>query len=799
MTASYTSTQDQDQQPQEPEQAQADDILLADSDSEKPVARVQPSRKVKPARQHVRPVTSPETTSQNDVPAAPPRPRRIVTPVPHRPRVAMPIFPAPNGKAKTPLPPTNGHTQNEGTQWSEAGGAENQRSEAERISIHPSPDPSIQETGPLPPTNGRTQNGHVPNVGEQRQLAIARSRKFGELLTQQKQAEIEDGNIILHRSPNFFLRTVYQAGQKVNPLRRPTGNTTMLPRVMPQQEKRIANSETRLMPKVTLTGNLAQTKPFLLSTWVEAVVVVLGLMVSFVAHAYNMFNFPRYELDEGTYMSSAWAILNGLITPYPYGYGHPPLAWIQIAGWVQLTGCFFTFGNALNSGRVLMLLFALGCSLLVYLIVRRMGGSRAASLLAMIIFSLSPISLTYQRQVLLDNVGIFWLLLSIYFIVMGNSRLLYIVLGGISFGVALLSKEIFLLFLPVMIYGVWLHTTKFQRKFALIAFSYTVVALGSTFILLALLKGELLPSGWLPWDHQQHLSLLDTFLNQAQRSQSEGSLSGSWSAWTSADIILMAFSIITVIFNLIVGWWNRKHLFFALLAVSFWVLLVRGGVVLSFYIIPLIPLAAINAAIAINTVMGWLSKLVHLELVRALLILIIIGVIVPYDLLHSQIVFTQHPTSAQTDAMVWIRNNVPHNDVIVINSYLYMDLREPGGQGVGDGPTYPYAHVYFNIAYDPELYSGLLQGNPDRIDYIVADSEMLNDIKTFGGPMLLIDKALNHSVLRAQFRADDHDSQIVISIYQVIHQIAPPIAYQGPAGAQGTAFLYDKQIWNKES
>ena len=206
-----------------------------------------------------------------------------------------------------------------------------------------------------------------------------------------------------------------------------------------------------------------------------------------------------------------------------------------------------------------------------------------------------------------------------------------------------------------------------------------------------------------------------------------------------------------------------------------------------------------SPTIAINTLMGWISKLVRFELVRAILILVVIGVILPYDLLHSQIVFTQHPTSAQTDAMVWVRNNVPHNDVIVINSYLYMDLREPGGQGVGDGATYPYAHVYFNIAYDPELYNGLLEGNYDRIDYIVADSEMLNDIKTFGGPMLLIDKALQHSVLRAEFRADDRKSQIVISIYQVIHPQAPPTAYQAPVGAQQTAFSYDKQMWNKET
>jgi hypothetical protein len=112
-----------------------------------------------------------------------------------------------------------------------------------------------------------------------------------------------------------------------------------------------------------------------------------------------------------------------------------------------------------------------------------------------------------------------------------------------------------------------------------------------------------------------------------------------------------------------------------------------------------------------------------------------------------------------------------------------MDLHEPDGQGVGGGAAYPYAHVYWNVAYDPELYNLLLQGNWDRIDYIVADSEMLHDIETTGGPMTLIYTALQHSTLRAEFRADDSDGQIVISIYQVVHKQAQPIISQIPEGA----------------
>ncbi len=133
--------------------------------------------------------------------------------------------------------------------------------------------------------------------------------------------------------------------------------------------------------------------------------------------------------------------------------------------------------------------------------------------------------------------------------------------------------------------------------------------------------------------------------------------------------------------------------------------------------------------------------------------------------------------------MVWVRNHVPRSAMIVINSYLYMDLREPDGQGVGGGAAYPYAHVYWNVAYDPELHDLLLQGNWDRIDYLVLDSEMLHDIKVSGGPMMSLNTALQHSILRAEFRTDDTENQIVISIYQVIHKQAPPKLSQVPGGA----------------
>lgn len=509
--------------------------------------------------------------------------------------------------------------------------------------------------------------------------------------------------------------------------------------------------------------------------WLETILVFIALASSFAAHAINMFYYPHYEQDEGTYMMYAWAILHGSITNYPYGYGHPPLAWLQIALWEKLTGGFATFGNAINSGRVLVLLLAIGSALLVYQIARKMGAGLSACLLGLVIFSFSPISITFQREVLLDNFATFWFLLSFYLIVAGKSRLFYTVSAAICFGISLLSKEVMIVFIPVMIYVVWLHTTRFQRTFALSAFIYIVIAFGFTFILLSALKGELFPYIWhLPWDHHPHLALIDTFIAQTRRDQSQGSFIISWDTWVTGDPLLMILGIAAPAFNLITGWWNRKRLFLSLLALSFWALLARGGVDFAFYIIPLIPLIALNAVFALKTLTDWIGRFMRFELVGVFLILVALVGLINYDKqrsLEPYNLFTQRPALVETEVLTWIRTQVPRRSMLVINSNLYADLHEQDGGGVGNGATYPHAEVYWNVALDPALHDTLLRGNWDRIDYIIADPGIIHDIETYGGGMNMIKTALEHSILRVEFKGDDNE---LVQVFQVIHTEPPP-------------------------
>src|SRR5215217_4607702 len=72
--------------------------------------------------------------------------------------------------------------------------------------------------------------------------------------------------------------------------------------------------------------------------------VILGLLVvTGLVHGLHMTVTPALVTtdDEGTYVAQAWAILHqGRLAHYTYWYDHPPLGWIQIAGWAWLTHAF---------------------------------------------------------------------------------------------------------------------------------------------------------------------------------------------------------------------------------------------------------------------------------------------------------------------------------------------------------------------------------------------------------------------------------------------------------------------------
>src|SRR5438876_11248284 len=88
------------------------------------------------------------------------------------------------------------------------------------------------------------------------------------------------------------------------------------------------------------------------------VLLLISLITGAISHGYHLFLYPLYITDEGIYMEQAWSVLReARLSPYTYVYDHAPAGWLVIAAWVSvLPHQFQIFGNAINTGRVLMLL-----------------------------------------------------------------------------------------------------------------------------------------------------------------------------------------------------------------------------------------------------------------------------------------------------------------------------------------------------------------------------------------------------------------------------------------------------------
>src|SRR5947209_8660 len=165
--------------------------------------------------------------------------------------------------------------------------------------------------------------------------------------------------------------------------------------------------------------------------------LLISLITGAISHGYHLFLYPLYITDEGIYMERAWSVLReAKLSPYTYFYDHAPAGWLFIAAWVTfLPHQFQTFGNAINTGRVLMLLVHLAGVFLLFQIARRLSGSLIAAVVACFLFSLSPLAVFYQREVLLDNLMVFWLLLSLYLATSDDRRILTPLFSGMALGI----------------------------------------------------------------------------------------------------------------------------------------------------------------------------------------------------------------------------------------------------------------------------------------------------------------------------------------------------------------------------
>jgi endo-1,4-beta-D-glucanase Y/4-amino-4-deoxy-L-arabinose transferase-like glycosyltransferase len=445
---------------------------------------------------------------------------------------------------------------------------------------------------------------------------------------------------------------------------------------------------------------------------------MLGLViVATVVQSYNMFGFPLYLGDEGIYMSQAYAVAKlGQLTPYPYWYDHAPAGWILIAAWATLTGGFHTFGTAIDSGRTLMLLMHIASLVLLFRILLHLTQSTTAAAIGGLLFALSPLTVIYGRMVLLDNIMITFVLAGTLLLLNYDGQLWRLFVGSLLFGIGVLAKEGAILFLPVLAFGVWTLSNRQHTRFARSIWLFGALATISLYPLYAALRGELIDlSLSSPLSGEESgITLLGAVLWQLSRTggapwdvQSDffRALNDTWLAY---DPWIFGLGLAATLWNLVRGGPHGRLI--ALLGLTAWLGLLRGGQVLDFYVLGLLPFMALNIGLAA-------AGITDLVRTPGLLPAMLVGVIALCYLnlsAHSQI-FTLNLTTIQRQALTWVRQHVPADAQIVIDDDLWVDLR--------DGPagltSFAGAHSHWKVANDPAVFRDLFNDDWRNIDYLI--------------------------------------------------------------------------------
>ena len=476
--------------------------------------------------------------------------------------------------------------------------------------------------------------------------------------------------------------------------------------------------------------------------WLGPVLLIAGLV-----QGINMGGSPQRFDDEGTYTAQAWAIDNlGALTHYTYWYDHPPLGWIQIAGYAELTGAFNRYSEAVIAGREATLVATLISVVLLFFLARRLMFRRATAAAAGFVFAVSPLAVQFHRSVYLDNIATPWLLGAFLLALTRKHQLAGFAGSAAAFGVAVLSKETYLLALPFLAWAMWRSASPETRRYTLSVAASILTLIGFSYVLLALVKGELFPG-------PHHDSLISGIAFQLGTRTSSGSVFdpnslinkvlGEW--WQLDPVILVLGSAASVVALFI-----RRLRPFAAMMVFLLIMMFRpGGYLPVPYIIMLLPfLAMLIAGVTETMLRRWKhpAGTDRERLFRRAPIVVWSMLTAAAVVVAGPIWFTQlrgfllsdldQPT-AQAEA--WVEANVPHSARLVIDDSMWVDFVRAG---------FPRDNVvwYYKVDTDPAVEAQSPDGWRDYSYVITTDS-----MRTFPGAYPRVDAALKNSVLVAKF------------------------------------------------
>jgi hypothetical protein len=460
----------------------------------------------------------------------------------------------------------------------------------------------------------------------------------------------------------------------------------------------------------------------------------------------NITGFPMASDDEGTYLAQAWAVATGNgLAHYTYWYDHPPLAWIQLAALSWIPGLFQVDGPAVMAGRVAMIPVVAACLLLVYLVCRRLGMAVQSSAVGLLIFGLSPLTITMYREIYLDTFAVAWMLGALALVLSPRRNLWHYTAAGAATAFAVLSKETMLVTLPAVCVALWQNAARSStRPWAVGGYFSGLVLVGMFYPLYALLRGELFPG-------PGHVSLIGAWQFQLANRSGTGSIfeagSGSYelvNAWLFYDPVILLAGLAATVPALVVRRLRPAAVAAAILAL---VAIRPGGYLPAMYVVQILPFFAIVTAgmldVAGRAVPGhrrWWRP--ALATVAVLLAAMLVG---PRWWAGNQRALTAADNAGYAAAAGYLRTSVPDRagTTVVVDDVLWLDCVNAG---------YPQEQViwFYKLDLDPAVTARMPNGWRD-VDYLVSTPALRQD----PGSLPLVNTLLTNSTVEAAFGPAD--------------------------------------------
>ncbi|MBG6185657.1 hypothetical protein IWX65_003638, partial [Arthrobacter sp. CAN_A214] len=299
-------------------------------------------------------------------------------------------------------------------------------------------------------------------------------------------------------------------------------------------------------------------------------------------------------------------------------------------------------------------------------------------------------------------------------------------LGGFAasaaaFGVAVLTKETFLLALPFLIWTMARHASPHTRRYTMSVAGSVLVLIGASYILFAAIKGEVLPG-------ENRVSLFSGIMFQLVSRASGGwifdptsTTRDTISSWWQLDPVLLGTGAIAAMSGLLI---RRLRPIAALLVFHLLFMLRPGSYLPDPYVIILLPFMALLIAGISESAVQELKSLKNRTRARGVMSAVVIMGLgyasvaaIPAWSTGLGRLTTAHEDASSIQAQEWVEKNVPRDNRIIVEDTMWVDLVKAGFDR--DNVLWHY-----KLDTDAEVAAQSPEGWRDS-DYIVSTATMV--------------------------------------------------------------------------